>query len=116
MTEKTLAEYRCVIDSHGLEVSKGVGGRNKRTKEHLRDDIVTALRLPIQDYARQVGRLKVGDDTDFVKVRQKLSNDIDSIVAYLAEWLPVSQALDIFAEEIYDKVCAHADDDNQKSK
>lgn len=102
-TEATLAEYRALIDAHQLMVSKAVGGKKKRTKHQMRDDIISAIvgpdyRIPLEDY--QAGLLDTVKHMAPLPANREIAQHLANVVAYLCEWVTPGQARDIIRKEL----------------
>ena len=80
--DATIKELRAFIDEHGLgdQVSKGIGGKKRRTKKDMTDDIIRAIsaedhpsRVPPDVFKREIDRLPVvGLDAAAAEVRKQL--------------------------------------------
>lgn len=101
--EKTVDQLRDIIDEHKLPISKAVGGRKKRTKKHLKTDVIAALRRPldIRDmdyYANVVNALP--EDRHFKDEIHHVRLELDRCVDLLSEWVDVEQAKKILYNEV----------------
>jgi chaperonin cofactor prefoldin len=98
----TLQEYRRIIDEFNLPVSKGVGGKTRRTKDQVARDVIRSLKItnPRIDYPshaefkRELDNLRVGstESRAFETIGQDVRRAMRMNRARLSEWVGDAKA------------------------
>lgn len=100
--DNTVRELRAIIDAQGLDVSKAIGGKSKRTKVCLLSDVVDALREPLSEYERQIMNLPVAGRKEFEQVEENAVDSLNLILMKLTDWVSKDDAKDLLARYVED--------------
>mmetsp|Transcript_11804 Transcript_11804/g.34085 ORF Transcript_11804/g.34085 Transcript_11804/m.34085 type:complete len:105 (-) Transcript_11804:101-415(-) len=99
-----LDEYRAIIDDFELDVSKGVGGPHRRTKDQLKEEVLEALEvMPLEDFEHFVDGIETASlDHEFQDVKEDVRNALLLQCARLRDWVSPEEAKQILRDLIVD--------------